>query len=219
MNPPHYLGIKKSARYFLSGPAEGNYKSVCMALHGYGQLAQYFVRPFSDPSLSDVLFVAPEGLHRFYLNGTSGRVGASWMTKEDRLKDMEDYCRYLDDLYAHLQPLISRVGHCGILGFSQGVATACRWLTHSRFSFDYLINYAGAFPPDLDHPKAIQKMQNLPVHLLLGKEDEYISEVQYRAHLQQLGETGFSVEGSLFEGGHKIYAQVVRSVFDKVMGL
>ena len=39
--------------------------------------------------------IAPQGLHKFYLEGTSGRVGASWMTKENREDDIKNYLVYL----------------------------------------------------------------------------------------------------------------------------
>src|SRR5690554_3872961 len=41
-------------------------------------------------------------MHRFYRKGTQGRVGASWMTKEARLDDIEDNHKYLDKLAEHL---------------------------------------------------------------------------------------------------------------------
>ena len=37
--------------------------------------------------------MAPEGLSRFYLEGFSGKVGATWMTREDRLNDIDNYLR------------------------------------------------------------------------------------------------------------------------------
>src|ERR1051325_10016453 len=45
--------------------------------------------------------VAPEGLSRFYLSerATERRVGASWMTREDRLAEIADYLGYLDAVY------------------------------------------------------------------------------------------------------------------------
>ena len=49
-------------------------KKIIYALHGYGQLSKYFIRKFESIS-DDYLIVAPEGMHRFYKNGNSGRVG------------------------------------------------------------------------------------------------------------------------------------------------
>ncbi len=216
MRDPHYLKIEKSARYFLSGPLEKEYDTICFALHGYGQLGQYFIHNFKHPDFERTLFIAPEGLHRFYLNGTNGRVGASWMTKEDRLKDIEDYCNYLDEVYRHFEDKTSTAKRVGVLGFSQGVATACRWLSKSTYKFDFLINWAGAFPPDLDLEQAMGKMARLPVHMLLGDEDEYISLQQFNDHVDLLKSQGYKIETTTFKGTHKIYQHVLKEVFRKL---
>ncbi len=216
MHEPHYLKIEKSARYYLSGPLDQDYDMICFALHGYGQLGQYFIHNFKGEQFKNVLFIAPEGLHRFYLDGTKGRVGASWMTKEDRLKDIKDYCHYLDRVYDHFKERMASVNKVGILGFSQGVATACRWLSNSRYSFDFLINWAGAFPPDLDVEESISRMSKLPVHLLLGDQDEYISLKQMEEHVALIRRQGFDVETRIFSGSHKIYPKVLEEVISSL---
>lgn len=210
-----YLKIEKTARYYLSGPLDNSYQTVCFVLHGYGQLAKFFVRPFTDTGLSNVLFVAPEGLHRFYLNGTKGRVGASWMSKEDRLKDIEDYCAYLDLLRDQLIPQVSFEDKesVGVLGFSQGAATACRWLSYSKHQFSYLLNYAGIYPPDLPEHIAIERMQNIPVIHLLGDKDEYITMDKMKESLEEFSKLGFPKDLKLFEGTHRIYPQVIETCF------
>lgn len=211
----HYLEVSKSARYFLSGPPEDDYKLVCYVLHGYGQLAGYFIKAFERSGLKEVLFIAPEGLHRFYLEGSQGRVGASWMTKEDRLKDIEDYCAYLDLLRNHLEEKHQNLQNLrtGVLGFSQGVATACRWLSFSQHRFDFLINYAGIYPPDLPEEQALDKMQRIPVKHLLGREDEYISEERMSTALAAFKKRGFPDELRVFEGRHKVYPEVISELF------
>uniref|UniRef100_UPI0040490757 hypothetical protein n=1 Tax=Fluviicola sp. TaxID=1917219 RepID=UPI0040490757 len=44
-------------------------KQVIYVLHGYGQLVSFFKRKFNSFQLSNTLFVFPEGMHRFYLQG------------------------------------------------------------------------------------------------------------------------------------------------------
>ncbi len=84
----HSIVLQKHFRYHLSE----NYSSkrkLLIALHGYGQLAQYFAKKF-DQLPKEYALLVPEGMHRFYLDGNSGRVGASWMTKEGREMDIDD---------------------------------------------------------------------------------------------------------------------------------
>ncbi len=212
MSAPHYFSYTKTGRYYLSGSLKGDYDTVCFALHGYGQLASYFVRHFNAEKLSRILFVVPEAPHRFYLSGSNGRVGASWMTKEDRLKDIADYCAYLDELYRLFLPQITEAGKVGVLGFSQGVATACRWLTQSNYHFDFLVNYAGVFPPDLDPTTSLQKMIKMPVWMVIGNEDEYISVVEFKKNVAAWRNLGYPLQSKIFEGKHKIYAPVLETV-------
>ena len=93
------IETKKTARYYTLGTLSENTKTVWFVCHGYGQLANYFLRNFKLLENEKTFVISPEGFHRYYLNGFSGRVGASWMTKEDRLNDIADYVAYLDQLY------------------------------------------------------------------------------------------------------------------------
>lgn len=75
--------------------------------------------------------MAPEALNRFYLEGFAGRVGATWMTKEERLQEIDDYVNYLNQLYKTiLANTDTSEITVNILGFSQGVATVCRWIAN-----------------------------------------------------------------------------------------
>src|SRR5213595_2848351 len=87
------------------------------------QLAARFLEKLRVLDDGHRYLVAPEGLSRFYLSEspTERRVGASWMTREDRLAEIEDYVRYLDAVYADVFGFLDRAlvtAHA--LGFSQG---------------------------------------------------------------------------------------------------
>jgi len=122
----HTFNTPRTARYFTIGSLEkaGEMWIVC---HGYGQLASRFLERFRPIADDQRCVVAPEGLSRFYLSESAAerRVGASWMTKEDRLHEIDDYVRYLDALHDHVATGKDKVI---ALGFSQGSATACRWV-------------------------------------------------------------------------------------------
>ncbi len=210
---PHFISIKKTARYYSSGALDTSYQHVCFCLHGYGQLAEFFIRKFKYPELQDVLFIAPEGFHRFYLKNTAGRVGATWMTKEDRLHDISDYVAYLNQVLKEVMSKVGKPLKTGVFGFSQGVATACRWVAQSNHQFDYLINWAGAFPPDLDFEKAHEKMRIMPLTLAVGDADEFISESNLQEHLYFLKQHNFHPSVLRFSGKHDIYKEPLLQIF------
>ncbi len=121
----HHITVARTARYFTIGdPAATEIWFVC---HGYGQLAARFLKRFEPITEGARLVVAPEGLSRFYVGSGERRdqpVGATWMTREDRLHEIADYVKYLDAVYADVVGDGPAPGRVRALGFSQGAATA-----------------------------------------------------------------------------------------------
>ncbi len=199
------LEVLKKARYAVSPCEPEQVKEVWFVCHGYGQLAPNFLRHFKPVFQKDRMIIAPEGLHRFYLKGTGGKVGASWMTKEEREADIQDYIRYLDQLYdSTLHDFIGKEVLIRVLGFSQGVATVCRWMAHARSRADELVLWAGVIPPDLDLNVDKRSFQRMKITLLVGNEDEYRSEQNLFEEEEKLKEHGIPYEFIEFEGAHRI---------------
>lgn len=195
----HFIQIQKSARYF----SEGNSSSgkLLIVLHGYGQLAKYFIRKFS--SVYDHWHVvAPEGLHRFYSNGNAGRVGASWMTKEAREKDIEDNMEWLQTLI-HQLTAEQTYEEIVLLGFSQGAATAARYFYSSQTKINRLIVWASVFPPDIDKTHFFLKENRTSKNVfVLGTKDEFFNENQQEEAVSFFRELNFEVV--TFPGNHDI---------------
>ena len=209
----HHLTVARSARYYQLGELRADTRRIWFVLHGYGQLAAYFLRHFEAIAQADphLIIIAPEGLSRFYLNGNGGRVGASWMTKVDRLAEIDDYVAYLNQLTA---PVLANAPKADItvLGFSQGAATAGRWLSRANFRPTRLILWAGAFPEDMDFRVATSLLRHLPVTLVVGEQDEYIGAAQVRAQLDFLRQLGVEAELIQFAGRHTLDAQVLHQL-------
>ena len=159
-----HFKAQKTYRYEIQEQA---HEHLLIALHGYGQLAKFFLRKFQGLQ-SKGRVVAPEGPHRFYLQGSSGRVGASWMTKEARELDIQDNLVGLNTLLSELQKSYSPK-KITLLGFSQGAATAARWYQQNPSAFNQLILWAAVFPPDID---AGNFPTDKPLHFVLGTQDE-----------------------------------------------
>src|SRR6266699_129357 len=137
----HRLAVSRTARYFTLGENSGAVGEVWFACHGYGQLAARFLEKFRVLDDGRRYLVAPEGLSRFYLTESPAerRVGASWMTREDRLREIEDYICYLDAVYDDVFGSVDRAGvTVHALGFSQGAATVSRWTGLGKAQIDRL---------------------------------------------------------------------------------
>ncbi|SDJ96373.1 Predicted esterase [Catalinimonas alkaloidigena] len=205
----HHLAVTKTARYTTLGSLSDQTQEVWFVCHGYGQLAPYFIRHFQALDDGTRFIVAPEALSRFYLEGVSGRVGATWMTREDRLHDIQDYTQYLTSLYKHLLEGLSVSTRITLLGFSQGAATACRWVATGQVHVDRLILWAGQFPPDIDMMPAPEALEGKELVLVTGRTDAYITPEVLQEQHALLERRGLPYRHIWFSGGHTIDADTL----------
>lgn len=210
-----HLVVSRSARYYTMGASGEDVREVWFVLHGYGQLAAPFLRSFEALADGHRLFVAPEALSRFYLKAGLGAVGATWMTREDRQAEIDDYVRYLGDLYNEIMTPLDRRRKTNqvavqVLGFSQGTATACRWVALGRGRIDRLVLWAGDVPPDLDLEKHRSALGATRLTLVLGSDDKYIDEHRLHQEEARLREHGIPYELLRFDGPHRLDAATLQ---------
>lgn len=204
-----HITVEKTARYFTIG-SEDKPREVWIACHGYTQLADQFIRLLASLDDGTRLIVCPEGLNRFYTDHESRRVGAGWMTSEDRLVEIDDYTRYLDKLYASVFERLDRSAvECHVLGFSQGVATTCRWVVHGEVTVDRLIMWGGLLPPDIDLISQKQKLTESHLTIVLGDEDELVSSRDRIRQEGELREHEIPFNTIVFSGGHRLDRSVL----------
>lgn len=204
------------ARYFKLGEINSQTKSVWFVLHGYGHLAQYFIKKFKALEDKRVCVIAPEGLSRFYLEDVNtrnqtgnNRVGATWMTRENRLMDIENYLTFLNTVYQ------TEVGNhplpVTILGFSQGAATASRWAVQSNIKYERLILWSGIFPDDMDFEKSKEVLRSKQVFQVYGSKDPFLNDARIGEMKGLAEKLGVHSAPVVFEGGHEIHEETLLS--------
>lgn len=203
----HHIEIIRQARIATLGVTQ-NVRQIWIVLHGYGYLATYFIRKFEPINNGETLIVAPEGLHRFYRDGLSGRVGASWMTKEDRLTDIADNNRYLNSVWNNYREQFPEA-EIGVIGFSQGAATAVRWFCQAQELPTQLIVWAGSFPEDLNWFEDVPKLNQRPLLFVLGTNDPFFDEEKIEQQTSSLRAKGLQFDIVRFDGGHDIDPQTL----------
>lgn len=214
----HHLRVSKTARYFTLGDPGAPHTEVWFVCHGYGQLAGYFIRRFQDLAGGRRLIVAPEGLSRFYLEDPEGghaqaRVGATWMTREDRLHDIADYVAYLDTVYREvLGAAAAERVRVTALGFSQGVATVTRWVARGRVKVDRLVLWGDRLPPDLDVAASSDALRKTEVVFVSGTADPYWPPEAVANAAERLREGDIPYRLVTFDGGHELDAAVLVSL-------
>lgn len=197
-----------TGRYFKTGDIS-TAQQVWFILHGYGQLAEYFIRKFRILYEQNICVIAPEGLSRFYLGELlpSGRkhdrVGATWMTKEARNTDIQNYITYLNEI---CQKELSGIQKpVTVLGFSQGAATATRWVLNNQVRFNRLILWSGMLPTDMDTTAASDILKSIDVHVVYGTKDPFINDTRFSEMKSLITKSSISVKETLFDGGHDIH--------------
>jgi predicted esterase len=196
----------RSARYVTLGLPTEALKQVFFLFHGYGQLATSFIGEFSYIAHGSRYFVAPEGLSKFYLSGSSGKVGASWMTSEERDYEISDYLHFLDSVYQAVNKgICSKDIESILLGFSQGVATVCRWLEKLKIPADKLILWAGTIPPEVDLWQIKAHYPNLEVFLVAGTKDPLIRSDVLLEQESRLEKAALHYRKIRFEGKHELH--------------
>ena len=211
-----HLVVTRTARFAVLGEHVARPAEVWFVLHGFGMLASSFLAAFQPLADRTRRIYAPEALNRYYLDGDGvqhgpeSRVGATWMTREDRLVEIADYVRYLDTLYRHVFAELPRAEvRAMVLGFSQGAATAARWAATGNAALDGVILWGSPAPPDLDLAQAARRWVGTPLTLVYGRLDRYFDEARAVAEAERLRTAGITPELVSYDGGHRIDAETL----------
>lgn len=197
------IPVVKTAHYSLGGNKES--KRLIVAFHGYGQLSRFFSRKFAQLE-KDYLIAIPEGLNYFYTDGFAGRVGASWMTKENREEEILDYLGYFKALLAQLTNEFGEFNEVVLLGFSQGTATASRCLANGEVNVSKLILWSGLPANEIHADKLKDLSENVEIVFVQGESDELRPEEHYEAEMKKFSNAGVKYSEHWYKGGHAIDA-------------
>jgi predicted esterase len=214
-----HIAVARTARYYTLGGDALSPRELWFGCHGYGQLARNFARHFEPIDDGTRTIVVPEGLSRFYFGDPRGRhgaeatVGATWMTREDREREIEDHVGYLDALYAHMRGQRGRArARVTVLGFSQGVATVCRWLARGTARTDRLVLWGGRIPTDIFPLPEASSLRGAHWTLVVGASDEYITPLVAAEQESVLRDAKLTYDVCRFDGGHALNADALREL-------
>lgn len=210
----HHVEVTRAARYWTLGSVEAA-DEVWFVLHGYRQLARRFLSRFESVTEPGRLIVAPEALSRFYVSseprrhGPESVVGASWMTREDRVNEIRDYVAYLDRL---AEELLTSRSVVTVLGFSQGGAAAARWVSMGRVSAATLVLWGSFLPHDQDWERASELFSQTELVLARGDSDPALTVELAERERTELERAGVRYRTVRYTGGHEIDAETLRAL-------
>jgi predicted esterase len=206
MSQKHNINVNKTATYYTLGNLKTT-KTIWFVLHGYGYLAKDFIQFFQPIVTENNLIVAPEGFSKFYTTGVEGKIGASWMTKENREEEIADYTNYLNQLFETILTLVETPNvKINILGFSQGGATASRWISDGQIKCNNFILWASVFPDDMN----FEKITTNNTFFLYGDDDVYVTKERVTQQKGLISNSGLDIKTTIFKGKHEIPSNVLK---------
>tara|TARA_R110002012_G_scaffold322093_1_gene555228 strand:+ start:6748 stop:7395 length:648 start_codon:yes stop_codon:yes gene_type:complete len=208
------INFQYQAQYSVTHEPSFEEKEIWLVLHGYGQLAEFFIRKFQGFDSSDRLFVAPEATNYGYLSGFAGRVGANWMTRHEREIAIQNNHNYLDLLMENLLSQYKETPKINVLGFSQGAATATRWASRWAGNLEQLVLWAGGFAEDMILEDAHEKFSKTRLTMVLGDQDEFITSESIDKQQDLIKSLGKEVKKLTFSGGHEIDIEMLSIILD-----
>lgn len=211
MTPTHALQVPRTARVEVHGDPR-TARETWILVHGYAQLATELLEACKALEGSERLLVAPEALSRFYRRGSSGPIGASWMTRERREDEIADYVGYLDEVAAWSERELGAPSRRVALGFSQGAATVWRWAALGKTRLERLISLGGGVPPDVDLAQAQVKLRTTRIEFVRGHGDAYHTAEWLERDRARLAGADLACTTVEFDGGHELPAEVLASL-------
>lgn len=205
------IAVPRTARYAEIGADASVADQLWLVCHGYGQLASRFIRRFGVLDNGRRLIIAPEALSRFYLSGGTGphsdedKVGASWMTREERDAEIADQVTFLDRVRERVLAESNGGGlRVVALGFSQGAATVCRWAARTVMPPHDVVLWGSGVPADLFEAEGRAGLARAALTLVVGDSDPIANGDRVEIHRHQLDAAGIVYRFVSYEGGHEI---------------
>ncbi|MEP3210332.1 MAG: esterase [Maribacter sp.] len=187
-------------------------KNIWIVLHGIGYLSKFFIKYFDELNTEENYVIAPQAPSKYYLKNEYKYVGASWLTKENRVLETANVLAYLDAVYASEE----FPADCNLIvfGFSQGVSIATRWIASRKIECTQLILYAGGIPKELTAEDFdFLKNKETQVTAIVGNTDQYLNGEILQYETSRIEELFRSrAEQQMFEGGHELKKEIINAL-------
>jgi predicted esterase len=189
-------------------------KNVWFVCHGIGFLSRYFISYFTMLDEDENYIIAPQASSKYYLNGEYKHVGASWLTKENTEAEIKNVMTNLSAIYQNEQ--IPEHVNFYVLGFSQGVSVAMRWVARHKIQCDKLIVYAGSIPTELTSEDFdFINPEKTKVIGVVGLQDAYLTQERIQIEHQKMQSLfGNNYIFKTFDGKHEMRSDVLEMLKD-----
>lgn len=186
-----------------------NTKNVWFVCHGMGYLSRYFLRYFTDLNPTENYFIAPQAQSKYYTPPKFRHVGASWLTKENTIKETENVMRYFDSVFETEK--ITENQNLIVLGYSQGVSVALRYVSNRQVDCSQIVMMSGGIPKELTAGDFKFLDPKTKVSLIYGNNDEHLDEDRLVSEKNRAFELFGHCQLKIipFEGEHEVRKELI----------
>ncbi|MDC8004638.1 esterase [Aureisphaera galaxeae] len=178
-------------------------KNVWLVFHGMGYLSRYFARYFEGLNPEENFIIVPQAPSKYYQGPKFKHVGASWLTRENTVAETKNVLAYVDSIWEREKP--EHLPNFVVVGYSQGVSIAARWLSSRKISCNTLVLHSGAFPKELGPPDFDYLPEDTQVMYLYGDKDQYVTEAKLTEESLKGSEVfGNRLSVTVFDGIHEV---------------
>ncbi len=177
-------------------------KNVWLVFHGIGYLSRYFIRSFENLDKTENYIIAPQAPSKYYKGEDYRRVGSSWLTRENTSIETDNVLRYIDSIVASEN--ISEDTHLVVLGYSQGVSIAARWVATRKVQCKALVMISGGFPKELTKENLSFLTETTKITHILGEKDPYFKIEEIIEEKKRLQELLPRINFRTHSGGHEL---------------
>ncbi len=176
-------------------------QNVWLVFHGIGYLSRFFIPYFSSLNAEENYIICPQAPSKYYKDANYRRVGASWLTKENTKVDTENVLNYIDSVIKaeELPENINLI----VLGYSQGVSIACRWLAKRKHTCQKLILISGVFPIELNSDD-FSHLPDLKISHTVGDNDPLFEKVNVKKQEDRMLNIFPQLKFINHNGGHQM---------------
>lgn len=186
-------------------------KNVWFVFHGMGYLSTYFIRYFDALDPKENYIIAPQAPSKYYQGKNFKHVGASWLTREQTEAETKNVLAYIDQVAA-AEPIQSSVRFI-VMGYSQGVSIATRWLASRKIQCDFLLLHSGGIPVELKSDDFSYLKSECQVLYLYGTKDQYINEARItEEELKANGLFKDRLQIETFDGIHEVNRSALQKI-------
>lgn len=186
-------------------------KNVWFVCHGIGYLSKYFLKYFKDLNKSENYIIAPQAPSKYYLGSAYKHVGASWLTKENTEQEIENVVHYLDAVLE--KENLSKDTNLIVLGYSQGVSVALRYVAKRSLKCEQLVLLSGGIPHELKASDFEFLRRKTKVTLAYGDQDEYLTKeimIDQKKRFYDLFDSTAKI--ICFKGKHEVKKEIINKL-------